>query len=192
MWQLAVVVLVSGCDVVLGLRRIDDAGAPPAFDASACPSTYTIVSNGLASRYRFVKVARAVDLQAFDCRDDLPSGTHLVAIDSSFELGFLRSELDGMAEQALPSNRAWIGAVQLETATTPDDDWFSITGGSLLDAWNGGEPNDNFGTEDGEEQFVVVERGRNLIDAPGRDGYGAICECDGRDGDAELEPLFVP
>ena len=58
---------------------------------------------------------------------------------------------------------------------------FLVTGGAMPATWQGGQPNDNGGGEDNEQNFAAADNGGDgrLNDVSGGFGYRAVCECDG-------------
>jgi hypothetical protein len=174
-------VVADSAPVGIDAEVVADADPPvDAFvPARDCPSGYDVVIAGQTSRYRVITTGRRSWEHGDDCIDDELGHTHLVAIDDQAELDGIEALVDATGN--LASNKAWIGGVQLRGQATPADGWLAVTGGPLLAIFNPGEPNDNGGTEDNQENFVGLERGRQgLVDFPNNDNLGAICECDGK------------
>lgn len=155
------------------------AAAPPdsGFDYATCPPSYNALLPG-PTRYRLIPTPGAAWAHSDTCAADLPGATHLVVLETMPEL----VSVSGFVDTATTAgNAVWVGGVQLRTALLPRDGWLRFDGMPLVDGWASGEPNDNGGTENQEEQFVYLERGRRyLADRAGATGNGALCECDGK------------
>lgn len=177
-----VVPLMAGCHVVFGLVRENDldGGTDAAmFDPGQCPPTYPLRPLLFRSAYRIVQQSLSAQAQRRDCENDEPGFTHLAAIGSVEEAIYLEGALEDQDVQP----GAWIGAVQVRSASSPSAGWI-IPDGTLLPAglWGSLEPNDGFdGTvEGGNEQYTRLDRGRQyLVDIAPIIDSAAICECDG-------------
>jgi len=157
---------------------------PDTFDvASQCPTTYTLVLSGEKSRYRLLEAGARFWEHSDDCNDDLVDATHLAALDTLAEVDQMELAINNAG--SINSNKAWLGAVQPRDQGAPIDGWLSVTGGVLITAWAGNEPNDGGGNEDNGENFAGIERDRDgVVDFPSDDDQGAVCECDGKPPDA--------
>jgi hypothetical protein len=70
--------------------------------------------------------------------------------------------------------------VQLPAASRADEGWLGFDGRPMINRWAPSEPNDGTTEADHTEQFARLDRARRaLVDAPGNEDTGALCECDG-------------
>lgn len=145
----------------------DSAGAAPALE---CAPSYTLVVDGLTSRYREVMTGRHWVEAEQDCESD---GGHLVIIDSEPENAFMAA----FAAKAITDDKsthqlAWFGLG--DSANEGDFRW--VTGSTLGDAfWSDGEPNTAFKDEDCVEMRASGQWNDDRCDAP----LIYVCECDG-------------
>jgi len=195
-------VSLGGCDVLLGLEQplrgdaqvgdgpradvMRDMAIDAPFDPSMCPADYSItLASTPQSRYRLIATSATISVQHADCKDDRAGATHLIATQTQNEAIDL-----GNAVGSSPV-RVWVGFAQLLTATTPTADWYMLTGEMVPAAvWDGAEPEDNGGGENGAEQVAFVEPVTHKIrdDNPTKTYY-AMCECDGRPVVPNLEAI---
>jgi hypothetical protein len=146
--------------------------------ASDCPQSYIQIG---ASPTRYALHTTAMNV--FDhhelCEDD---GTHLAVIQTAQEAAALKQFIDGTS--GLPTTQfgplVWVGAAQRRNQTNPTSGWMWATGSQTVMFWESGEPNDGFGTEDGQEEFGAIWRGNNLLaDMNENTNLAGLCECDG-------------
>jgi len=202
-WVASAVVALSVCTSVFGLERpvhevpVDSTVRDTvtdttvitdmAVDALACPAAYVMVT-GSTSRYRIVTTTGTVGARHDDCNDDLSGATHLAVFETVGELAEVAA--------TVPSNsvRLWVGAVQPRDQTKPDGGWTTVVGGGVpANLWDTGEPDDSDGVETNDENFAFLEPNTGkLKDKDPPNLYGAICECDGKPLDVQVDGLFPP
>ncbi len=171
------VALVAGCGFQSALPA-PDGNSGASFDVAQCPASYSVALPG-PSRYRLIAAGNPAWIQSDACNADLPGVTHLVVLDSMQELSAVTALLDATSGIALDA--LWIGAVQPRTVSRADEGWLAFDGQPMISQWAANEPNDGTTETDHTEQFARLERARRaLVDAPGNDSNGALCECDGR------------
>lgn len=180
--RVAWVALIAGCGFQAQPARDESptaAADAAAFDFSTCPPSYTTTLTG-SSRYRLIVEGHPAWEQSDTCAADMPGATHLAVLDTLDERNAAAALIN--AAPTLASSGAWIGAVQLRTATLTNQAWFWFDGTPLTGSWNSGEPNDGGGGEtDHREQFVKLQKTRTgFTDQNGSEGDGALCECDGK------------
>lgn len=201
---IAILPFAAGCHLAFGF----DGEVPPAADADAdaelpaecatLPEFDIELPSTPSSRFAISTDARTLADYVARCKMASPSGyTHLYAPTSRVQLEEMIEELPRLRGANEP---VYIGAVQKDTASIPVDDWFTVVGDPLLrELWGDGEPNDTGGTtEQKQEQFAAL---RYIGPAPSADDglsdttaareFGAICECDARIVDPELEALLL-
>jgi hypothetical protein len=154
--------------------------APPidaAFDPATCPAGYTTtIAAAPQSRYRWITVDRAWLAQHQDCADDLPGATHLAVLDTV-------AEAQQIAAAAGGATSYQVGAAQAPAQATVLAGWYELTGEPVPAAtWQSGQPNDNNGTENGEQNrgSVNASAGPLLQDIDSVFATRAVCECDGK------------
>jgi len=183
--RVAWIALIAGCgfqspsaDPSMGGTAGDpvDSG----YDYALCPPSYNVQLPG-PTRYRLIPEGHPAWQQSDACMVDLPSATHLVVLETMAEVMAVSGFVD-TTPTTIANNAVWVGGVQERTASLPDFGWLGFDGAPLIPAvWATGEPNDGTNESDHSEQFVVLERTRRyLVDRGGSNGYGALCECDGK------------
>ena len=186
----AVGLLASGCRALLGfddprvleLDAAVDIDAPPTLQ---CPASYVAVGG---SRYRFLIEAAGFAAHSATCNADLAGSTHLAAIDDAAELSTIAAALEEIGPTT-PTH--FIGGIQRSDQSAPDAGWLSFTGGALPVLWSAGQPNDTDGAEDNREQVAHINlMTGGLHDSPVAFLAGAICECDGRPIDPDVQSLL--
>lgn len=163
----------------LGTMTIDGPPVDAAWTVDDCPTSYQAIS-GQPTRYFLRTTAMTVTDHHEACTME---GTHLAVIDSVGEAAALRQFVDGTS--GLPSNGlgefVWIGVAQRANQVSVGSGWISANGATFpAQFWESGEPNDGFGTEDGEEEYGAIWRNHDLV-ADIREDYemAGLCECDG-------------
>jgi hypothetical protein len=148
-----------------------DAGvdaAPP------CPPTYAQV--GVASpgsRYRVLSVTASFRAQHDACLADRPGSTHLVVLETDAEAAEVGGLVGGGEE-------FYVGAVQRSSGGGVGDGWVWLTGAAVAVAWSAGQPNDEAGVENGDQDVAsAYPVDGSLNDVSGDWSYRAACECDG-------------
>jgi hypothetical protein len=145
-----------------------DAGAP-ALPAPPCLQTYTIVADGLTSRYKTVTTGQVWAVAERDCESE---GAHLIVVDSDAENAWLAS----FAALAITNNKsthqlAWLGAGDHETEG--DFEW--VTGAPLVaPRWAAMEPNSLNNIEDCVEMRASGEWNDDRCNPK----LTYVCECD--------------
>ena len=178
--RVAWICLITGCGFQAELDPEHPTTAAPE-GAAVCPPGYDITNLTGGSHYRLITDGHPAWEQSDACAADMPGATHLVVLDSQDELMRV-AMLVNTPPMPITNNAIWIGAVQLRSATRPTDGWIRFDDEPLASGWNTGEPNDSNNSEtDHREQFVKLQAGRTYFtDSAGSDGYGALCECDGK------------
>jgi len=156
--------------------RIDADAAPDAgFDPATCPASYTTtVTATPGSRYRVIATAQDWGSQRADCEDDLAGATHLVVFDSDAEAQQIAA--------AVGAINYHVGAVQPAGESGVAVGWVWLTGAPVPSGlWQAGQPNDNDGIEDDEQDrtSVYASVGYALQDVDAPFSTQAVCECDG-------------
>lgn len=157
----------------------------PSFPA-ACPAAYDItIAAAPSSRYRYITAGHAWLTQHQDCANDLPGATHLVVFDTLAEAQQIAAAATGSSYHA--------GAAQLPNQAATDAGWFWLTG-EPVDAgiWHPGQPNDNAGVENDEQNrgFVNKPDGFGLQDGDNAFQTDAMCECDGKPIDPAVAAIL--
>ena len=163
--------------VAIDAALIDAPPVDAAFDPATCPAGYTMtIAASPQSRYRWITVDRAWLAQHQDCADDLPGATHLAVLDTV-------AEAQQIAAAAAGATSYQVGAAQAPAQATVLAGWYELTGEVVPAAtWQSGQPNDNDGTENGEQNrgSVNVSAGPLLQDIDLVFATRAVCECDGK------------
>lgn len=164
-----------GIDTVPIDAPVDMAIDARLFDpATDCPNNYNLVIAGLTSHYRSITNDADWPSHHADCADDLAGATHLIVFDSPNELALL-------GQQA--AFRYLVGYFQVTNQAAVDVGWLTVTGGTVPSSvWLAGQPNDNDGVEDGEQDrgFINFQTGPGIQDGPSNFATNAMCECDGK------------
>jgi Lectin C-type domain len=152
------------------------------FDPALCPAGYAVnnVTVEPSSRYRLIAAGRTLKVHDADCDDDHPGWTHLVTLESNTEGQQIR---DHMTNKTF-----YVGAVQLRNQAQTNASWFLVTGDPMPATWQTGQPNDNGGSENNEQNFAAADSANDgrLNDVSGSYSYYAVCECDGKPVPAEM------
>ena len=158
--------------------------APAGFDPATCPPSYDVTLPGFPqARYRIITGNAVFQSQHTACT--VAGLSHLVALETALELTELGTVLLPLTG---PPTNGWyyVGAVQRPGQTAPDAEWFWLVGGTVSSAAWGlfttvVQPNDADDSEDNSENLAVIDRAQGkLLDVTGTNGYGAVCECDGK------------
>lgn len=180
-------------DAVVADAPGGDAGT---FDASVCPSSYSVALPGFASRYRVITNDQPFWDLDDACRKDMPGSTHLVVLETPAERAELAAVL--ASEPSQPTN-GWyyVGAVQTQNQPTPEAGWRWLTGEALTSGWAVGDPDDGDGVEDNAENMTVIDTAGQLHDVfdkadSGHVEAGGACECDGRAMDPAVRSEIQP
>jgi hypothetical protein len=153
------------------------------FDPSTCPSTFTTqLPSFPAARYRILTSNAVFASHHGTCK--AAELTHLVVLDTQQEL----AELWAVLPAGSPPTNGWYFAGGVQTANQPATDaaWRWLTGGAVDPVqWgvfnNMPQPNDADGVENNVENIAIFDTAQGkLIDGTGMNGYGAVCECDGK------------
>jgi hypothetical protein len=153
-----------------------------AFDPAMCPAGYAVnnITVEPNSRYRLIANGATLKTHDADCNDDHPGWTHLVTLETNTEGQQIRDNLT--------NNIFYVGAVQLRNQAASNAGWFLVTGAAMPATWQTGQPNDNGGGENNEQNFAAADSGQDgrLNDVSGGFNYSAVCECDGLPVPAEM------
>lgn len=187
-WLLCGLVALVGCDEVFDLEDVTLADAAIDVAGPVCPTSYSLVLEGSASRYRVIAQDESARVHHLDCMNDSTDmTTHLVVLDTSEELLAVQSSLETSGMDTW-----WVGVVQPREQGSPGEGWVWLTGEPVAaSSWDGGEPNDGDGTENNQENFSRIAPGRTgMADTATGNSFGALCECDGRPVDATVNEIF--
>ncbi len=159
---------------------------PPPWDPTMCPAEYTLTLTGTPqSRYRLIDTSANVNTQHVDCNDDHAGWTHLVSLDDATEATQIRA--------SITSNTFYVGAVQPRDQADTGVGWLTFAGTALPSAaWQTGQPNDNAGVENNDQNFAAADDSTGLLnDVSGSGTYRAVCECDGQAIPAAVASAFA-
>jgi hypothetical protein len=184
-------ILCAGCSFTLPAEHAIDDGKPAdgptngaadasidaaVFDPAQCPAGYA--NNGITaspdSRYRLIDSDAAFATHHVDCNDDKTGWTHLVVLDTVQEAQQIRA--------IITTRTYYAGVVQPRSSGQPGAGWLLFNGaGMATGLWQSGQPNDNSGSENNEQNFAAADDGTGLLnDVSGTTSYRGVCECDGK------------
>jgi hypothetical protein len=154
--------------------------APSGFSLASCPATYTAIT-GAPSRYRVIMAGAKIADQITACNADLAGATHLVVVSSADELTAIVAYFKTLAAGMVHNDTFWVGAVQLRDQPQPNVGWLGFDDNPVVvGLWKTGEPNDNGGGENNDENFAALKRDdTGISDTGSGNTEGALCECDG-------------
>jgi len=154
------------------------------FDPASCPPSYDVTLPSFShARYRIIATNAVLRSQQTACT--VAGLSHLVALETALELTELGTVLLPLTG---PPTNGWyyVGAVQRPGQVATADEWSWLVGGFVSPAAWGlfgalVQPNDFVTGEAATENLAVIDRAQGkLLDVTGTNGYGAVCECDGK------------
>ncbi|MEO8705822.1 MAG: hypothetical protein ABI867_37675 [Kofleriaceae bacterium] len=173
-------VIIDAPPALIDAKVFLDAPIDAPFDPAAqCPGTYDIalVDATSSSRYRVILTTASWPTQAADCANDLAGATHLVVFETVTEAQMLG------AATGTPSTYH-VGYLQEPNQPTVGAGWHTVIGDDVAGdsaIWATGQPNDNAGVENNQQNFSFVGEDSLLVqDGPANFPAAAICECDGK------------